>query len=207
MGAKLSEDEVQKALDFCVNLFSPTTPEQHEKVRNKLKLRLNIGAARRGSAPPDMGASRAEDLDLELDEEKMMDVHAPLINPSSITRFLSKRFRGFSLSSTPLSPVSPTSPTVPPLSPSRTSESAASSDSEADSEASFGRLEPALSLNPPKAKNEDEESEMRMVLEKVNARRVIHSEHGTGLNSMEQENVAGFVVRLVRGQLGLVRSC
>lgn len=204
MGTKLSEDEVQKALDFCVNLFSPTTPEQHENVRNKLKLRLNINAARRGSAPPDVGASRADDLDLELDGEKLMDVHAPLINPSSITRFLSKRFRGFSLSS---SPVSPTSPTVPPLSPSRTSESAASSDSEAESEASFGRLEPPLSLNPPNPKGDEEDSEMRMVLEKVNARRVIHSEHGTGLNSMEQENVAGFVVRLVRGQLGLVRSC
>ena len=37
MGANLSEDEVQRALDFCVNLFSPTTPEQHVSVRAKLR--------------------------------------------------------------------------------------------------------------------------------------------------------------------------
>jgi hypothetical protein len=30
MGARLSETELQKSLDFCVNLFNPTTPEQHE---------------------------------------------------------------------------------------------------------------------------------------------------------------------------------
>ena len=32
MGAHLSEDELQKSLDFCMSLFNPTTPEQHEKI-------------------------------------------------------------------------------------------------------------------------------------------------------------------------------
>ena len=32
MGTRLSETELQKSLDFCVNLFSPTCPEQHERV-------------------------------------------------------------------------------------------------------------------------------------------------------------------------------
>lgn len=32
MGARLSEDELQKSLDFCVNLFNPTSPEQHSNV-------------------------------------------------------------------------------------------------------------------------------------------------------------------------------
>ncbi|KIM75794.1 hypothetical protein PILCRDRAFT_98861 [Piloderma croceum F 1598] len=34
MGTRLSENELQKSLDFCVNLFSPTSPEQHERVAN-----------------------------------------------------------------------------------------------------------------------------------------------------------------------------
>ena len=37
MGTRLAEDEVQRALDFCVHLFHPTTPEQHESVRRKLQ--------------------------------------------------------------------------------------------------------------------------------------------------------------------------
>ena len=53
--------------------------------------------------------------------------------------------------------------------------------------------------------DEEEVSEMKMVLDKVNARRVIHAEHG-GLNGLESEAIAGFVVRLVRGDLGLSRA-
>lgn len=51
---------------------------------------------------------------------------------------------------------------------------------------------------------EDAEAEMRRVLEKINARRVIHREH-SGLHSLEEEALgAGYRVRLQRGQLGLV---
>lgn len=32
MGKRLSETELQKSLDFCVRLFNPTTPEQHERL-------------------------------------------------------------------------------------------------------------------------------------------------------------------------------
>ena len=45
---------------------------------------------------------------------------------------------------------------------------------------------------------------MRMVLDKVNARRLIHAEHGEGLHNLEEEDVQGLVVRLVQGKLGLV---
>ncbi|KIY50298.1 FAD/NAD(P)-binding domain-containing protein [Fistulina hepatica ATCC 64428] len=31
VGARLSEDEIQKSLDFCINLFNPTSPEQHDR--------------------------------------------------------------------------------------------------------------------------------------------------------------------------------
>ncbi|KAL1710708.1 hypothetical protein EV121DRAFT_285568 [Schizophyllum commune] len=32
IGIRLSEDELQRSLDFCVNLFNPTTPEQHAEL-------------------------------------------------------------------------------------------------------------------------------------------------------------------------------
>ncbi|KAG5348013.1 hypothetical protein C0989_011149, partial [Termitomyces sp. Mn162] len=32
MGVRLSETELQKSLDFCVSLFNPTSPEQHERL-------------------------------------------------------------------------------------------------------------------------------------------------------------------------------
>lgn len=32
MGARLSETELQKSLDFCVQLFNPTTPDEHERL-------------------------------------------------------------------------------------------------------------------------------------------------------------------------------
>lgn len=32
MGTRLSETELQKSLDFCVNLFNPTSPEEHEQL-------------------------------------------------------------------------------------------------------------------------------------------------------------------------------
>ncbi|KAJ7647619.1 FAD binding domain-containing protein [Roridomyces roridus] len=34
MGQRLSETELQKSLDFCVSLFNPTSPDQHDRVAN-----------------------------------------------------------------------------------------------------------------------------------------------------------------------------
>ena len=54
------------------------------------------------------------------------------------------------------------------------------------------------------------ELDMRRILEKVNARRVIHSEHGNGVSNFEDEPLGepptggGWVARLERGKLGLV---
>jgi hypothetical protein len=56
-----------------------------------------------------------------------------------------------------------------------------------------------------------EELDMRRILEKVNARRLIHSEHGNGVSNFEDEPLGGsgasggFVARLERGKLGLTR--
>ena len=59
MGARLSETELQKSLDFCVNLFNPTTPEQHECL------------------------SQCGDVAKEL-----LDVAAPVVDPSIFERSL-----------------------------------------------------------------------------------------------------------------------
>ena len=55
------------------------------------------------------------------------------------------------------------------------------------------------------------ELDMKRILEKVNARRVIHSEHGNGVNIFEEEPLGqlgtgrGWIARLEKGKLGLVR--
>lgn len=56
----------------------------------------------------------------------------------------------------------------------------------------------------------DSRLHMRRILEKVNARRVIHAEHGNGVSNFENEPLGqlaaggGWVARLERGKLGLV---
>ena len=57
----------------------------------------------------------------------------------------------------------------------------------------------------PDAEGEPGDDEIKMVLDKVNARRFIHAEHGEGLNSLEEEAINGFGIRLRHGSLGLVR--
>lgn len=53
MGVRLSETELQKSLDFCVNLFNPTTPEQHDHL------------SRSNSVAPEL-----------------LDIAAPVVDPS-----------------------------------------------------------------------------------------------------------------------------
>lgn len=59
MGARLSEDEVQKSMDFCVNLFNPTSPAQHAE------------AARTGAI-----------------KQELLDVSAPIVEPSMVKKIL-----------------------------------------------------------------------------------------------------------------------
>ncbi|EMD33059.1 hypothetical protein CERSUDRAFT_108283 [Gelatoporia subvermispora B] len=170
MGKKLCEDEVQRALDFCVHLFDPTTPEQHAAVRHTLRT-CRVAeddpaaahfAARAASAtpsPPDRSSPSSSSSSWRL-----LDVHAPIVDPAKLERLLRQKLRLHS--------------PAPPPPPSE----------------------------PRAHRRAVVESEVKMVLDKVNARRVIHAEHGSGLNSLEQESLDGFVVRLRRGQLGLQRA-
>lgn len=188
MGAKICEDEVQRTLDFCVNLFNPTTPEQHEAVREELS-RLQLW-----ETPP----SRNTNIDTGETESPVtswMDVHAPIVSPSNLARMLRTRLRSLSgsSSSSPLpSSTSPLFVSPPPLLPS--------------ADATATTASPLNRVTEERHPQASEDKEMRMVLEKVNARRVIHVDHMEGLNSLEQEDVSGFVVRLSRGELGLVRA-
>ncbi|EJF65204.1 FAD/NAD(P)-binding domain-containing protein [Dichomitus squalens LYAD-421 SS1] len=172
MGTRLSEDEVQRALDFCVHLFDPTTPEQHESVRQKLEILR---------APASPGAPFSTKSGTDSDVSRLFDVRAPLLDPSELEQLLRRQLRVqvHECDSAPSTPPSPRSAYFPssPQSP---------------------RIPAAI----PEA-GADPQSEIRMVLNKVNARRVIHAEHGNGLNSLEEEELGGYVLRLKRGELGL----
>ncbi|KAI0783000.1 hypothetical protein C8Q75DRAFT_482022 [Abortiporus biennis] len=206
MGAKLSEDEVQRALDFCVNLFNPTTPDQHESVRQKLEhVRINECEYFTSKKQEPLEEEREDDNDTSLpptrDGESLLDVHAPLIDPTTLAKVLRSRFRlriktpsfsSFSSAGSTMGGSLPSPSTsifsVPP-SPTFNSETCSSTSSCGED---VGAVEG----------DEEDDNEMKLVLEKVNGRRVIHADYGEG-NSLEQENVNGFIVRLERGRLGL----
>lgn len=133
MGATLSETELQKSLDFCVNLFNPTSPEQHDRVANQTE----IGQA-------------------------LLDVTSPIVDPAVLEKALHVEHN----------PIS-----KPPLPP------------------------PSRMRLTNRDRSASEVAETRMVLTKINARRVVHSEYA--INNFESEPIAGYVVRLEQGRLGL----
>ncbi|KAJ6497752.1 hypothetical protein C8R45DRAFT_984123 [Mycena sanguinolenta] len=133
MGKLLSETELQKSLDFCVNLFNPTTPEQHDRVARKIN-------------------------------QSLLDVAAPLVDPAVLEQALHVEHKPSPRSSAP---------------PSTT-----------------------IRLSN-RERSASEVAETRMVLHKINARRVVHAEYA--INNFESEAIAGYVVRLEKGRLGLTR--
>ena len=185
MGARLSEDEVQRALDFCVHLFDPTTPEQHESVRRKLEIATGLTMPLIPS-PESPSSTKTVFEHAPSDVSRFLDVRAPVVDPTHLDKLLRLQLQiqiqdgpHPSVPSPPPSPRSPYFPYTPgtPRIPSAIREAGAP----------------------------DPQAEIRMVLDKVNARRVIHAEHGNGLNSLEEEELGGFVLRLRRGELGLRR--
>jgi len=159
MGHRLSEDEVQQALDFCGKLFAPTSPDEHRAAERLLTERLKEQAT--DSPNPETANLR------------FLDVHAPIIDPQIIDTVVREQF-----ASTPR-PASGVGDAAP---------------------------------KNPVADVERGEWDMKTILEKVNARRAIHSEHGNGVHNFEDEPLGqsgtdrGWVARLDRGRLGLVRA-
>ncbi|KAJ3720114.1 hypothetical protein C8R42DRAFT_722771 [Lentinula raphanica] len=65
MGSRLSESELQRSLDFCINLFNPTSPDEHKAVEEELA---------------------------SLDRHKgLIDVAAPLVDPKTFEDVLKVR--------------------------------------------------------------------------------------------------------------------
>lgn len=125
MGARLSETELQISLDFCVNLFNPTTPEQHESLSH------NNAVA-----------------------QELLDVAAPVVDPSTFENTL---------------------------------------------------LVCRVENDEPANSSDDEKvEETKMILNKINARRIVHPEYA--INNLELESLDGYVVKLERGKLGLTNS-
>ncbi|CAA7261651.1 unnamed protein product [Cyclocybe aegerita] len=124
MGARLSEAELQKSLDFCVKLFNPTCPEEHERVSQRTAV-----------------------------AKELLDVAAPIVDPRIFEDTLN---------------VSLPAP---------------------DGE------------DPANSSDNERAVETRMVLSKINARRVVHLEYA--INNFELEPLEGYVVKLERGKLGL----
>lgn len=132
MGCRLSESELQQSLDFCINLFNPTSPEEHEAVGGHL---TSLGEG-----------------------NELMDVTKPVVDPETLKHALKAS------------------------APSCASEIEGTKDIIA---------------------NEDCESKSKMVLDKINARRLVHPEYI--IHNMEAEELGGYVVRLDKGHLGLVK--
>lgn len=70
MGQRLSEDELQQALDFCGNLFAPTSPEEHRAAEKLLAEKLQGQATDKGNP--------------EIANPKFLDVLAPVVDPRII---------------------------------------------------------------------------------------------------------------------------
>ncbi|KAF7298032.1 hypothetical protein HMN09_01024400 [Mycena chlorophos] len=136
MGQRLSENELQKSLDFCVNLFSPTSPEEHTRVASQPHI-----------------------------AQSFMDVATPVIDPAVLELALR-------VENTP-------SPSKPPPVVRRTTS------------------------KHTRDRSASEVAETRMVLQKINARRVVHAEYA--INNFESEPIGGLIARLERGRLGLTR--
>ncbi|KAH9036550.1 FAD/NAD(P)-binding domain-containing protein [Lactarius hengduanensis] len=154
LGPRLSEIEVQNALDFCAGLFTPINADAVKALRKHFES-IDPDARLPPSSVPE--TTLVEDTITEAKQDTQRVSHPGRKRSGTIDtvrRWLGK-----------------------------------------------AALLPPLEIG---SASEETEAEMRRVLEKINARRVIHREH-SGLHSLEEEALgAGYRVRLQRGRLGLV---
>ncbi|VDB92353.1 unnamed protein product [Peniophora sp. CBMAI 1063] len=200
LGPCATEEEIQRALDFCTDLFIPTSSDEHAAVRARIAAMSVADPASRAqsamhppepglaTAPPRMhGRKRSGTIDRVLQWFKAADEdneHPP--RPALPPRADSEPLRPGPIHVDTLLDVRA------PVLGAQTLEAAARITSRGKS-ATSGKDAAA-----------EAEEETRRVLAKINARRVIHSEHG-GLHSLEEEALGplGLRVHLERGRLGL----
>ena len=239
LGPRLSEVEVQNALDFCAGLFTPINTEAVDALRNYFE-GINLDAQLPPSSVPEKTFVEVTLTEAKRDEQYVSRPGRKRSGTIDTVRRWLGKVSGTSEQSgecepgtcrPPITPAVPerspllsrrrgtTSSTIPPL--QLSGQSSVHNLSRRSTTALLDVNAPLLppieiqkfarqaSLLPPfeigsASLTEDAEAEMRRVLEKINARRVIHREH-SGLHSLEEEALgAGYRVRLQRGQLGLV---
>ena len=219
MGKRLTENEVQRALDFCVHLFDPTTPEQHTSARRTLESAYgNSPIASSVGLSPSLSSSRSRSKSLiapssEPDVARLFDVRAPVVDPAQLDRLLRLQLQLQDARPAPPSPslASPSASGHTPASPAHFPwghlPGSGSGSGSSLSHMPSPRVPPSIpeAALPPAHALDAHAAEIRMVLDKVNARRVIHAEHGDALCNLEAEDLGGLVLRLERGALGLRR--
>ena len=187
LGPRLSEDEVQNALDFCAGLFQPV----NHGVANELRKHLE-GLDRDPFLAHNLDISGAKDVSSG-GQTKQDDVVAVPCSGGKPK---------------PVTPPAPTTPAVP---------------GKLSFENATALLDPNAPVLPIKeiqsiVKNPsflpvlengsvvEVEAEVERILERINARRLIHRDH-SGLHSLEEETLgAGYRIRLECGRLGLMKG-
>jgi hypothetical protein len=148
-GPRLTEDEVQNALDFCSDILVPVNSDIENAVHKHLQNQ---------SGNPYL---------TEENGRKTNDV---------LTKHDSKGPTAAAL----------LDPQAPPL-----------------AQKDVKEIAKKISSAGEVGSGEDLAEETRLVLGKINSRRIIHREY-SGLHSLEEETFAGYRARLERGKLGLV---
>ncbi|KAF8271874.1 hypothetical protein EI94DRAFT_493683 [Lactarius quietus] len=239
LGPRLSEVEVQNALDFCAGLFTPVNTEAVNALLKHFE-GIDLDAQLAPSSVPEKTSVEATTPEAKQDAQYVPRPGRKRSGTIDTVRKWLGKVSGISEESggrepgTCCPPATPAAPerspllsrrrgtmssTIPPL--QLTSQSSIHHLPQRPTTALLDVNAPLLppieiqnfarqaSLLPPleigsASLTEDAEAEMLRVLEKINARRVIHREH-SGLHSLEEEALgAGYRVRLQRGRLGLV---
>ncbi|KAH9990960.1 hypothetical protein BJV74DRAFT_772520, partial [Russula compacta] len=230
LGPRLSEVEVQSALDFCGGLFTPVNPDAANALRKHLE-----GLDGNSFPAPSPEKTSVKDIGMEGKQDCAEAVSRPGRKRSGTIDVVRRWWEKVSgipeeVESGPVTrcphptPVAPGKPTL--LSRRRGTISGTNPPLQVPGQYQFRTNAAALmdlnapllppieiqnisrhpSLLPPFeiGSTEEAEAEMQRILEKINARRVIHREHN-GLHSLEEEALgSGYRMRLQRGRLGLV---
>lgn len=166
MGKQLTESELQNALDFCVNLFSPTTPDQHKRVAQD----RNIGS-------------------------ELLDVRKPVIDPKVFRSALNVQKTSLARKLAKVEEY----PVIMKI------ELLTCQQLKLPLPCKFSTNRKRQKRGRKRSPSETvRHAETSMVLQKINARRVLHAEYA--INNLETEPLDGLVVRLKRGNLGLAVS-
>lgn len=184
IGPRLSEGEVQNALDFCAGLFNPVNPSVVDKLRKHLEdldrdTFLTHGLEKTVAKDVASGELTKQDGELAVPSLGGRPTHIPPTMPAGPGTL---SFENVTLLMDPSSPLLPVE------------------------EVRNVARNPSLHLLLENGSAMEAQAEVQRVLERMNARRFIHREH-IGLHCIEDESLgAGYRMRLERGRLGLVQG-